>query len=42
VEWNAISHGMGRYPQATDEEQMRAFWRRWRDQQEGVQMDGAR
>jgi hypothetical protein len=23
---------MGRDPQATDEEQMRAFWRRWRDQ----------
>lgn len=37
VEWNDISRGMGRDPQATDEEQMRAFWRRWRDQ-----MDGAR
>jgi p-cumate 2,3-dioxygenase alpha subunit len=37
VEWNDISRGMGREPQATDEEQMRAFWRRWRDQ-----MDGAR
>jgi phenylpropionate dioxygenase-like ring-hydroxylating dioxygenase large terminal subunit len=32
VEWNDISRGMGRDPQATDEEQMRAFWRRWRDQ----------
>jgi phenylpropionate dioxygenase-like ring-hydroxylating dioxygenase large terminal subunit len=32
VEWNDISRGMGRAPQATDEEQMRAFWRRWRDQ----------
>jgi p-cumate 2,3-dioxygenase alpha subunit len=37
VAWNDISRGMGRDPQATDEEQMRAFWRRWRDQ-----MDGAR
>jgi p-cumate 2,3-dioxygenase subunit alpha len=37
VEWNDISRGMGRDPQATDEEQMRAFWRRWRDQ-----LDGAR
>ncbi len=32
VEWNDISRGMGRDPQATDEEQMRAFWRRWRVQ----------
>ncbi|WOQ17254.1 aromatic ring-hydroxylating dioxygenase subunit alpha [Raineyella sp. W15-4] len=32
VEWNDISRGMGRAAQATDEEQMRAFWRRWRDQ----------
>jgi p-cumate 2,3-dioxygenase alpha subunit len=37
VAWNDISRGMGREPQATDEEQMRAFWCRWRDQ-----MDGAR
>ena len=35
VEWNDISRGMGRAPQATDEEQMRAFWRRWRDQMDG-------
>lgn len=38
VEWNDISRGMGLpQPAATDEEQMRAFWRRWREQ-----MDGAR
>ncbi|MGK2882688.1 MAG: aromatic ring-hydroxylating oxygenase subunit alpha [Mycobacterium sp.] len=35
VEWNDISRGMGRDPKATDEEQMRAFWRRWRDQMDG-------
>ncbi|MEO6470432.1 MAG: SRPBCC family protein, partial [Aeromicrobium sp.] len=35
VEWNDISRGMGRSPKATDEEQMRAFWRRWRDQMDG-------
>jgi phenylpropionate dioxygenase-like ring-hydroxylating dioxygenase large terminal subunit len=35
VEWNDISRGLGRDPQATDEEQMRAFWRRWRDQMDG-------
>lgn len=35
VEWNDISRGMDREPQATDEEQMRAFWRRWRDQMDG-------
>ena len=32
VEWNDISRGMTREPKATDEEQMRAFWRRWREQ----------
>lgn len=32
VEWNDISRGMTREPEATDEEQMRAFWRRWREQ----------
>lgn len=32
VEWNDISRGMLREPIATDEEQMRAFWRRWREQ----------
>lgn len=37
VGWNDISRGMARDPQGTDEEQMRAFWRRWRDQ-----LDGAR
>ncbi len=36
VEWNDISRGMDRDPQGTDEEQMRAFWRRWRDQLDGV------
>jgi p-cumate 2,3-dioxygenase alpha subunit len=39
VEWNDISRGMGREPQATDEEQMRAFWRRWRDQMDGQQLE---
>lgn len=29
VEWNDISRGMARDPVANDEEQMRAFWRRW-------------
>jgi p-cumate 2,3-dioxygenase alpha subunit len=37
IEWNDISRGMNREPEATDEEQMRAFWRRWSEQ-----MDGAR
>lgn len=32
VEWNDISRGMARAPLATDEEQMRSFWRRWREQ----------
>ena len=31
VEWNDISRGMTREPEANDEAQMRAFWRRWRD-----------
>ena len=31
VEWNDISRGMARVPEANDEAQMRAFWRRWRD-----------
>ncbi|MFI5436214.1 hypothetical protein ACHMZP_30920 [Rhodococcus baikonurensis] len=35
AEWNDISRGMGRNPKATDEEQMRVFWRRWRDQMDG-------
>lgn len=29
VEWSDISRGMDRTPRAVDEEQMRAFWRRW-------------
>lgn len=32
VEWNDISRGMSRGPLANDEEQMRAFWRRWQEQ----------
>lgn len=30
VPWNDISRGMTRPPEANDEAQMRAFWRRWR------------
>lgn len=36
VEWNDISRGMGREAQANDEEQMRAFWRRWQEQMADV------
>jgi len=32
VEWNDISRGMDRAPEANDEAQMRAFWRRWQQQ----------
>jgi p-cumate 2,3-dioxygenase alpha subunit len=32
VEWNDISRGMHRAPEANDEAQMRAFWRRWQEQ----------
>jgi phenylpropionate dioxygenase-like ring-hydroxylating dioxygenase large terminal subunit len=32
VEWSDISRGMNRDPLAQDEEQMRAFWRRWSEQ----------
>jgi p-cumate 2,3-dioxygenase alpha subunit len=32
VEWNDISRGMAREPEASDEAQMRAFWRRWQQQ----------
>jgi p-cumate 2,3-dioxygenase alpha subunit len=39
VEWNDISRGMARSPLQSDEEQMRAFWRRWSEQ---IQDDGAR
>lgn len=35
VEWNDISRGMNRVPQANDEAQMRAFWRRWRKDMDG-------
>lgn len=31
-EWNDLSRGMAREPHANDEEQMRAFWRRWNQQ----------
>ncbi|WP_433296866.1 aromatic ring-hydroxylating oxygenase subunit alpha [Pseudonocardia sp. CA-142604] len=34
VEWNDISRGMARDARLTDEEQMRAFWRRWSSQVE--------
>lgn len=36
VEWNDISRGMARRSTGTDEEQMRVFWRRWRDQMDGA------
>lgn len=36
VEWNDISRGMARTPLANDEEQMRAFWRRWNEQMIGA------
>jgi len=31
IRWNELTRGMAREPRATDELQMRAFWRRWRD-----------
>jgi p-cumate 2,3-dioxygenase alpha subunit len=31
AQWNDISKGMNRNPKSTDEEQIRAFWRRYRD-----------
>jgi p-cumate 2,3-dioxygenase alpha subunit len=34
-EYNDISRGMAREPEANDEEQMRAFWRRWNEQMIG-------
>ncbi|WP_433503168.1 aromatic ring-hydroxylating oxygenase subunit alpha [Pseudonocardia halophobica] len=34
-EYNDISRGMAREPEANDEEQMRAFWRRWNEQMMG-------
>jgi p-cumate 2,3-dioxygenase subunit alpha len=36
-EYNDISRGMAREPEANDEEQMRAFWRRWNAQILGEQ-----
>lgn len=36
IEWNDISRGMGRDPLASDEEQMRAFWRRWQRQMDAA------
>jgi p-cumate 2,3-dioxygenase alpha subunit len=36
VEWNDISRGMARPASGTDENQMRVFWRRWRDQMDGA------
>jgi p-cumate 2,3-dioxygenase alpha subunit len=36
VAWNDISRGMARDPRANDEEQMRAFWRRWNEQMIGA------
>jgi p-cumate 2,3-dioxygenase alpha subunit len=36
LEWNDISRGMAREPLANDEEQMRAFWRRWNEQMTGA------
>ncbi|SCK15078.1 p-cumate 2,3-dioxygenase alpha subunit [Variovorax sp. HW608] len=36
AEWSDISRGMGREPLATDELQMRAFWRRWHAMMRGI------
>ena len=36
VEWSDISRGMHRAPHTNDEEQMRAFWRRWAEQVAGA------
>ncbi|HTW87582.1 MAG TPA: aromatic ring-hydroxylating dioxygenase subunit alpha [Candidatus Binataceae bacterium] len=35
AQWSDISRGMNRDSDATDEEQMRSFWRRWSEQIEG-------
>jgi len=37
VEWSDISRGMGRAPLASDELQMRAFWRRWHAMMRGIE-----
>jgi p-cumate 2,3-dioxygenase subunit alpha len=34
IDWNDISRGMGRPARHDDEEQIRAFWRGWRDRME--------
>jgi p-cumate 2,3-dioxygenase alpha subunit len=36
VRWNDLSRGMARQSTGTDEEQMRVWWRRWRDQMDGA------
>lgn len=41
VEWNDISRGMDREPEANDEEQMRVFWRRWQEQMGDAALGGA-
>jgi len=42
VEWSDISRGMHRVPHTNDEEQMRAFWRRWGAQVAGVGPESGR
>jgi p-cumate 2,3-dioxygenase alpha subunit len=42
IEWNDVSRGMTRDPRATDEEQMRAFWRRWRSEMDAEMPEGLR
>ena len=36
VEWSDVSRGMHRNPQATDELQMRGFWRQWHGHMMGL------
>jgi p-cumate 2,3-dioxygenase subunit alpha len=42
VGWSDISRGMKRVPEAIDEEQMRAFWRRWHEQMSGTAEAGSK
>lgn len=42
IEWNDVSRGMTRAPQANDEEQMRAFWRKWQSQMDNVATEESR
>ena len=42
VEWNDISRGMARDPEANDEAQMRAFWRQWQQQMGGAARKSSR